>query len=477
LVTKPIKDIIKFDSTLDTNNFQKFIDRKRGQKFYVASAGEFKMLSSSQRLKFMLSKRYRHETNRKLQTEISALMGRLKLSDSNPAEPESQKAALKNLFFQKMSRLSTKIFNREEAIKQLDQKVLDVLASNYVKTRSLIDPMRKPDHELVTCDEAYFDYVLATGKLAMKLGIAPDTVDQGASGTYFVKNLSEERIAVFKPSEEEPLALNARKWQSQTKRILVKIFPLFPTAVFCTKGRGYKAEVMASDVSKKVGLNNVPNTKAVKLANPKFNYKKTEKADGKKLRKKEGSLQLFVPGNPKDGDLHLRMNFLWCQFPKLGEWKCRTKAKKADLLKKLSVEDTQLMAILTYAQGDIDRHSKNIMFNTETNKLYCIDNGFSMTEKHPSNLLVGNAQYAWRMFPQAKEPFTEASKKIIANLVAAQDEFIQEWKDKGYVNEKQVKCFKERMEVLAEFAGNDKSPYDLAKIRKEKHFKKYFKVK
>ncbi|PJD95979.1 MAG: hypothetical protein CK425_07490 [Parachlamydia sp.] len=470
--TKSILATVRFDSNLDAQNFKRILDRKRGQKFYVASDGEFRTLSLSQRSKLLFSKSSRNEKNSQLQTEISGLMGRLKFHAS-PEEAESQKKALKCLFFHKMSRLSSKVFNREDVIKQLDLEVLSTIAAKYVKAKALVDTTHTPDHDLATRDENYFGYVLATGKLAMKLGIAPDTVDQGASGTYFVKDLAEKRIAVFKPSDEEPLAPQARKWQSRVKRFFVKCFPLFPTAIFCTQGRGYKAEVMASDISKRVGLFNVPNTKAVKLASPKFNYTKAEKAE-EKLKKKEGSLQLFVPGTPKDGDAYLGINFLWCQLPKLGEWRCNLKSKKAELLQKLSVEDTQLMAILTYAEGDIDRHTKNIMFNQETKKLYCIDNGFSMTEKHPSNLLVGNAQYAWRMFPQSKEPFTAASKKIIAELVAKQDELIQEWKDKGYINEKQVKLFKERIIVLSDYAQSGKSPYDLAKIQKEKDFKEYF---
>jgi hypothetical protein len=51
---------------------------------------------------------------------------------------------------------------------------------------------------------------------------------------------------------------------------------------------------------------------------------------------------------------------------------------------------------------------------------------------------------------------------------------IQEWKDKGYINEKQVKLFKERIIVLSDYAQSGKSPYDLAKIQKEKDFKEYF---
>lgn len=472
--SKSILAHVKFDSAQDAKNFQLLINRKPGQKFYVANDGEFKTLSLRQRSKLLFNKTSLNEKNSKLQIEISGLMSRLRVNPSLTGEVESQKTALKNLFFQKMSRLSPKVFNREETIKQLDPEVLNIIAANYVKAKALVDTTRKPDHDMVTQNENYFDYVLATGKLAMKLGVSPDTVDQGASGTYFIKDLSGKRIAVFKPSDEEPLASNARKWQSKVKRLFVKCFPLFPTAIFCTQGRGYKAEVMASDISKKARLNNVPNTKAVEFANAKFNYAKAEKATGKKLKKKEGSLQLFVPGIPKDGDAHLRMNFLWCQFPKLGEWRCNLKSTKAELLEKLSVEDTQLMAILTYAEGDIDRHTKNIMFNQETGKLYCIDNGFSMTEKHPSNLIVGNAQYAWRIFPQAKEPFTEASKKIIADLVANQDELIQEWKDRGHINEKQIKLFKERIKVLSDYAKNGKSPYDLAKIQKAKDFKKYY---
>uniref|UniRef100_A0A914NVH7 Phosphatidylinositol 4-kinase type 2 n=1 Tax=Meloidogyne incognita TaxID=6306 RepID=A0A914NVH7_MELIC len=55
-------------------------------------------------------------------------------------------------------------------------------------------------------------YNLAEAIRAINHEIYPERIAQGSSGSYFVKNLKREKIAVFKPKNEEPYGSLNPKW-------------------------------------------------------------------------------------------------------------------------------------------------------------------------------------------------------------------------------------------------------------------------
>ena len=170
-------------------------------------------------------------------------------------------------------------------------------------------------------DDPEFMGLIQDAQNAIELGILPELISQGSSGSYFVRNCENEIIGVFKPKSEEPYGnMNPKlmKW-------------LHKVCCPCCFGRGclipnqgYLSEAAASIVDQKLQLNIVPRTHVVWLASESFNYSKIERAKsnvkknimaktptiGKKFHRlglplKAGSFQVFVR-NYKQSDQHLR---------------------------------------------------------------------------------------------------------------------------------------------------------------------------
>ena len=170
-------------------------------------------------------------------------------------------------------------------------------------------------------DDPEFMGLVQDAQNAIELGILPELISQGSSGSYFVRNCENEIIGVFKPKSEEPYGnMNPKlmKW-------------LHKVCCPCCFGRGclipnqgYLSEAAASVVDQKLQLNIVPRTHVVWLASESFNYSKIERAKsnvkknimaktpviGKKFHRlglplKVGSFQVFVR-NYKQSDQHLR---------------------------------------------------------------------------------------------------------------------------------------------------------------------------
>ena len=99
---------------------------------------------------------------------------------------------------------------------------------------------------------------------AIEMGVLPELISQGSSGSYFVKNCENEIIGVFKPKSEEPYGnMNPKlmKW-------------LHKVCCPCCFGRGclipnqgYLSEAAASIVDQKLQLNIVPRDDKIKVQN------------------------------------------------------------------------------------------------------------------------------------------------------------------------------------------------------------------
>ncbi|CAG9533230.1 unnamed protein product, partial [Cercopithifilaria johnstoni] len=83
---------------------------------------------------------------------------------------------------------------------------------------------------------------------AIEAGIQPIRIAAGSSGSYFVRDINHQNIAVFKPKDEEPFAPQNPKWPKYLQRVLC----------FCCFGRaclipnnGYMSETAASLVDEK----------------------------------------------------------------------------------------------------------------------------------------------------------------------------------------------------------------------------------
>nr|CDS27619.2 Phosphatidylinositol 4 kinase type 2 beta [Hymenolepis microstoma] len=133
-----------------------------------------------------------------------------------------------------------------------------------------------PSDDSVT--NSKFNEVLQEAIEAINCNVFPERIYQGSSGSYFVKNRNGDKIAVFKPKDEEPYGKLNPKW---TKWMHKLCCPCFFGRSCLVPNQGYLSEVAASLVDERMGLNIVPTTKVVKLASKTFNYGAAARAASK----------------------------------------------------------------------------------------------------------------------------------------------------------------------------------------------------
>ncbi|XP_017847762.1 phosphatidylinositol 4-kinase type 2-alpha isoform X2 [Drosophila busckii] len=169
-------------------------------------------------------------------------------------------------------------------------------------------------------DDPLFSEIVAQAEYAIEQGVLPERIYQGSSGSYFVKDSTNQRcLAVFKPKDEEPYGRLNPKW---TKWMHKLCCPCCFGRACLIPNQGYLSEAGASLVDRKLNLNVVPKTRVVRLVAESFNYARIDRQKAKlKKRIKEhypsahfnrmslplktGSFQLFVEGF-KDADYWLR---------------------------------------------------------------------------------------------------------------------------------------------------------------------------
>lgn len=323
------------------------------------------------------------------------------------------------------------------------------------------------DRDTLTSDDVYFDYVKKSAKEAIKIGIHPEPVTEGSNGTYFVKDLSNKPVAVFKPSDEEALASKSPKLMSRIKRAIAFLFPFFNTIIFCTSGNGPKAEAAASFVSRRLGLGIVPTTKIVKLKDTTFQYTDVERESN--LLKKEGSFQLFIPEKCMLAEKALKINRWWCLLPGLAKWQFNRPQNRERLTRFVRQDDFEKMVILDVVIGNLDRHFGN-WFVTEEGRIYCIDQGNSLAEKHSDGYISRLNQYTWSILPHAQVPFSNEARHVIRELNSKKEELISYLRENNLINSKQSYAMRERISVLALYQHS--TPAELAKIKSTADFKR-----
>lgn len=190
--------------------------------------------------------------------------------------------------------------------------------------------------------------------------VAPELSKDGMSGTYFLHDAHGNRIAVFKPQDEEFGAENAPKRRSST--------PLLPP------GGGAAREVAAYQLDQAVvGFDDCRAGVPATYWADNFQHKAFVR--GSELLK-SGSLQEFVPN---DGESHVMSS---SRFP---------------------VDDVHRIGVLDMRILNMDRNGENMLVKREGDhfSLIPIDHSYIL----PADL--GQAYFEWLHWKQAKMPFTQ----------------------------------------------------------------------
>lgn len=234
--------------------------------------------------------------------------------------------------------------------------------------------------------------MLSQVRAGLGAGHVPILSSAGSGGCYFMpREDGLASTAVFKPIDEEPLAINCPRG-----------LPVSTTGeglkAGTRVGEGAMREVAAyvldypfeqlekGDQSLDPGFSGVPLTMMVEIAHDSFHIKQ----QGHLRLPKLGSLQQYVEAYSNCEDMGPS------KFP---------------------VEEVHKIAVLDIRLANTDRNGSNILVcgNGDAMKLVPIDHGYCLPEK------LEDCTFEWLYWPQAKVPVSDTCRKYISTLDAERD--------------------------------------------------------
>ncbi|CAH8482134.1 unnamed protein product [Dicrocoelium dendriticum] len=288
-------------------------------------------------------------------------------------------------------------------------------------------------------EDPEFTLVVKKAVHAIEHGVYPERIYQGSSGSYFVKDINGNKIAVFKPKDEEPYGRLNPKW---TKWMHKHCCPCCFGRSCLVPNQGYISEAGASLVDDRLKLGIVPKTKVVRLVSESFNYSAVDRAKTRTkqhfatrfpeigrhfhrlgLPPKIGSLQLFV-SSCHEADYWLR-RFDQEALPKSTEQDFQLQFEKLVVLDYIirNTDRGNDNWLIKYETSDLkegdtgqDQHNDWGLVKMPKVKVYAIDNGLAFPFKHPDEWRAYPFHWAW--LPIAKRPFSEAIKDAVLPLLS-----------------------------------------------------------
>jgi len=238
--------------------------------------------------------------------------------------------------------------------------------------------------------------IIEQAKAGLQGGFAPQLASEGSGGAYFLKNsYGVDNVAIFKPCDEEPLAINNPRGFTKIPRVASKEGLKKGTRV----GEGAMREVAAylldhpkegrrsSFRTQSTGFAGVPPTMMVRCAHDAFRYSE----DSWEKKAKLGSLQQFVRA-----------------FGSCEDMGCAS----------FQVEEVHKIAVLDMRLANTDRNGGNILVCRDENndiKLVPIDHGYCLPEKFE------DVTFEWIYWSQAEVQFSPSTLQYIASLNAEED--------------------------------------------------------
>ncbi|KAI3687439.1 hypothetical protein L1987_81135 [Smallanthus sonchifolius] len=221
----------------------------------------------------------------------------------------------------------------------------------------------------------------------LKKGKKPIRSSEGTGGTYFMQHPSGNKyVAVFKPIDEEPMAVNNPKGLPVSKNgeglkrgTKVGEGALREVAAYLLDHPKNGPRVCGDT---EMGFAGVPPTVMAKCLNEEFNHPQGNV--------KIGSLQMFMKNCGSCEDMGPR------DFP---------------------VEEVHKITVFDIRTANADRHAGNILMNREGGRvvLIPIDHGYCLPENFE------DCTFDWLFWPQAREPYSPETLDYIETLDAERD--------------------------------------------------------
>lgn len=257
--------------------------------------------------------------------------------------------------------------------------------SHSSQTKDDHDPSNVPRIEIIVGSTApRVRALVAEVAIAMASGASPEPVSSGLGGAYFLRAQNGDTIAVAKPVDEEPLAMNNPK--GLAGRMLGQPGMKCSIRIGETGLRESAAYFLDHD-----GFAGVPPTALVRFSKVKFNITNNHPETDPTPDYKIASLQRFVSHDSDAGDLGPSS---------------------------FSVTSVHHIGILDVRLMNLDRHAGNILVTQGldsnhaggTAELVPIDHGFCLPES------LDDPYFEWLHWPQASIPFAELEIDYVSRL-------------------------------------------------------------
>ncbi|CAM6063423.1 unnamed protein product [Sphagnum tenellum] len=238
--------------------------------------------------------------------------------------------------------------------------------------------------------------LLIQARAGLQSGHSPILSPEGSGGAYFLKcEYGLKNVAIFKPVDEEPLAVNnPRGFCDSTRGEGLKKGTRIGEGAFREVAAyilDHPAEGRRSYSERNLqGFAGVPPTMMVHCSHKAFHYPLEESWNFTR-KPKLGSLQQFVPAFSNCEDMGP------ANFP---------------------VQEVHKIAVLDMRLANTDRNGSNILACQDTNNsivLVPIDHGYCLPEKFE------DCTFEWLYWPQAHVPFNASTLEYIASLDVEQD--------------------------------------------------------
>ncbi|KAK1430648.1 hypothetical protein QVD17_13541 [Tagetes erecta] len=236
--------------------------------------------------------------------------------------------------------------------------------------------------------------MLDSASEGLKVGRKPIRSSEGTGGAYFMQHaLGNEIVAVFKPIDEEPLAVNnpqglppSINGEGLKRGTKVGEGALREVAAYILDHPLTGPRSSHNEAEK--GFAGVPPTIMVRCLNPEFNHPLGYVGGSENI--KVGSLQMFVKNCGSCEDMGPR------DFP---------------------VEEVHKITVFDIRTANADRHAGNILMNREGGRIVLtpIDHGYCLPENFK------DCTFDWLYWPQAREPYSKQTLNYINSLDAEQD--------------------------------------------------------
>lgn len=211
-------------------------------------------------------------------------------------------------------------------------------------------------------DNAEVERLVTRVRAGLELGVAPRLIPEGEGGTYVLFDAAKRAVAIFKPSDEEPPALNNPKKHAES-----------PSRKGIIPGDGALRETAAYLLDR--GWAGVPPTTMLEIRHP-----------------------VFGPG---------------CKVGSVQEWIHNSEAAGSFGPSLFSTADVHRIGILDVRTLNTDRHDGNILCTSSADgklKLIPIDHGFVLPAE------PGEAFFDWLNWPQTRQPFSADELEYIARI-------------------------------------------------------------